>query len=191
MRQMHQTIGIISGIFEFAGGLTYAYSIIKGKTKPSRATWFIWSLAGIMIFSTYYASGAETTLWQPAAAVLWNILFAFLSVKFGIGGLTKTDIFCFTGSLFSALLWILTKNPVIALTWIVIIGAIGSIPTIIKVYKDPSKEDSTTWALWFLAAILNVLAINKFSYATAIYPLECAPVIGIIFVLVLRGKSKK
>ena len=186
MKQMHQIIGIISGLLEFIGGFTYAYAIIKGKTKPSRATWFIWSLAGVMIFSTYYASGAETTLWQPAAAVLWNIAFAFLSLKFSIGGLTKTDIFCFVGSLLSALLWALTNNPVIALTWIVTVGAIGSIPTIVKVHKNSTKEDSLTWALWFSAAFLNVIAINKFSYANAVYPVECAVVIGVIFGLVGR-----
>ncbi|MFA6550331.1 MAG: hypothetical protein WCT36_03185 [Candidatus Gracilibacteria bacterium] len=188
---MHQFIGITSGLFEFVGGFTYAYSIIKGKTKPSRATWFIWSLAGIMIFSTYYASGAETTLWQPAAALLWNITFALLSLKFGVGGLLKTDIFCFIGSLFSMLLWILTKNPVIALTCIVAVGAIGSIPTILKVYKSPMKEDLKTWTLWFLAAFLNVIAIDKFSYAIAVYPLECVIVIGVIFGLVARKKLRR
>ena len=118
--------------------------------------------------------------------MLFNVSIAMLSLKYGVGGTSKVDIICFVGSLLSAVLWFVTKNPVVGLTSIVIIGIIGSIPTLVKVYNNPKTESSFVWSSWFLANIINLLAIKSWTYAIAVYPLESTVMIGLITIFVLR-----
>jgi hypothetical protein len=180
------TIGYIAGFFEGIGALPYLYSMIRKRTKPSRTTWFIWSGVSIILFLTYYLSGARETLWQPGIAVLFNLLFAILSLKYGVGGTNRLDIFCFVGAIISLVLWAFTKNPVVGMTIIVIIAIIGSIPTIIKVSKHPESEDKITWLCWSLGAILNLFAIKSWTYEIAFYPIQAAVILSLIFLLLLR-----
>ncbi len=179
--------GYISGFFEGVGALPYLYSIIRKETKPSRTTWFIWSAVSIILFLTYYLSGARETLWQPGIAVLFNLIFAILSLKYGVGGTSKLDIFCFVGAAVSLILWFFTRNPIVGMTIIVIVAIIGSIPTILKAYKNPESEDKITWLLWSAGAILNLFAIKSWTYAIIFYPIQAAVILTLIFVLLMRG----
>lgn len=178
--------GCIAGFLEIIGTLPYYATIFSKKTKPSRATWFIWSILSIVLFATYYSSGARETLWQPGLAMFFNASFAILSLKYGVGGTTKLDIFCFLGALLSLTLWYITQDPVVGLTVIIVVAVIGSIPTIVKVWKDPQTENSTTWLLWALANVANLFAIRSWDYEIALYPIEATIVISLIFFLTLR-----
>ncbi len=42
--------GIIAGILSFSAYIFYIAAILKGTTRPNRATWFIWSAIGVIIF---------------------------------------------------------------------------------------------------------------------------------------------
>ena len=179
--------GYLSGFFEGIGALPYLYSIIRGETKPSRTTWFIWLTVSIILFLTYYLSGARETLWQPGIAVLFNLIFAILSLKYGVGGTNKLDIFCFVGAIISLIFWAFTKNSVVGMTIIVIVAIIGSIPTILKAYKIPESENKTAWLLWSLAAIVNLLAIKSWTYEIIFYPIEIAMIIPFIYFLLMRS----
>ena len=184
----HTTFGYVSGVLEGIGALPYLYSILNGQTKPSRATWLIWSMVGIILFITYYLSGARETLWQPGIAVLFNLTFATLSLKYGVGGTTKLDILCFIGVAIALFFWAITSSPVVGMTIIVIIATIGSIPTILKVYKDSQSENKSTWLFWVLANIANLLAIKSWSYEIIFYPIESTLVISFIYFLLIRKK---
>lgn len=184
--------GYLSGTFEFVGALPYLHSIINKKTKPNRATWLIWSLVSVILFCTYYLSGARATLWQPGAAVLFNVVFAFLAFRHsGMSRVGKLDAGCFLGAMLALIAWGLTRNPLIGMTVIVIVAIIGSVPTILKVYENPGSEDRLTWLLWSLAALANLFAVKSWTFAIALYPIEVAVVIPLIFALNLRKKPPK
>jgi hypothetical protein len=77
------------------------------------------------------------------------------------------------------------------MTIIVIVAIIGSIPTLVKAYRNPESEDKTTWLLWSAGAILNLFAIKSWTYAIVFYPLQAAVVLTSIFLLLLRPYLKK
>jgi len=76
-------VGEIAGYVNLIAYFPYFVSIIKGDTKPSKTTWWIWSILEIMLSSSYIASGAESTKWLPIAGFVGMLLTAILSVWYG------------------------------------------------------------------------------------------------------------
>lgn len=46
-----EIFSIVSALIILAGAPPYLRDIMRGKTKPERATWFIWAMLGIIAFS--------------------------------------------------------------------------------------------------------------------------------------------
>lgn len=186
-------LGIVAGIIALLAYIFYIFAIFKGETKPDRASWWIWSFMGIVLGASYYFSGAENTIWVPMAEVLGPISIAILSIWYGEGGLKdKTDLICLGGASFSILLWIIFKNPVIALTANVIVDIFAAVPTIKKSYLRPEGEDLFAWLLTGTANTMNLFAVEKFTFAVFLYPvyvfiIDCV----VIALLILRRKNGK
>src|SRR3989344_3740160 len=107
--------GTVAGIISFGAYIIYIISILKGETRPSRATWWILTIVGGVTGISYYFSGAVDSIWVPVADVFGIFIVAILSIKYGEGGLNTFDVSCFIVSMFGLLLWYIFKNPVIAL----------------------------------------------------------------------------
>jgi glucose uptake protein GlcU len=73
------------------------------------------------------------------------------------------------------------------MTIIVIVAIIGSIPTILKAYKNPESEDKITWLFWSLGAIFNLFAIKSWTYEISFYPIQAAVILSLIFLLIIKN----
>lgn len=182
--------GIIAGILSFSAYLFYIAAIIKGTTKPSRSTWFIWSFIGLMLAISYKASGAEDTIWVPVSEAIAPTIIALLSIKYGVGGKDKIDILAFAGSAFSLILWWLFNSPVVALVTNLTIDFFASIPTIKKSWHNPDEESRFAWNMTTLGNLFNLFAIDKLIFAVIIYPIYTFIIDGVITGLLYR-KIKK
>jgi hypothetical protein len=74
-------LGIIAGCISALACIPYFISIIRGKTKPNRATWWIWSWLGVLLFFSYKASGATDTLWVALVYMITPLITALLSLN--------------------------------------------------------------------------------------------------------------
>ncbi|MCC0177363.1 hypothetical protein I4641_10285 [Waterburya agarophytonicola K14] len=164
-------IGIIAGFVGLLGYLPYIITTLQGKTKPNRATWWVWGLLGIIqIISYYYSeSNFDSAIWLLACYTLCQIIMAVLSIKFGEGGWDKLDKFCFFGVILSVILWQLFNSASIALLFTIIIDMFGAVPTVVKSYYEPEKESSFSWTIFLIANSLNLVAIGSWSLRS-IYP---------------------
>lgn len=182
------TFGIVAGIFSFSAYLFYIVAILKGTTKPSRATWFIWAVIGIILVASYRATGAEDTIWVPVSEAIAPTIIAILSIKYGVGGTDKTDILCFVGSLFSLVIWWVFDSALIALLTNLAIDFFAAIPTIIKSWKNPKEEDRFAWTLTQTGNLFNLFAIDRLIFAIAIYPVYTFIIDGLITGILYRKK---
>lgn len=183
--------GIIAGILSFSAYLFYIVAIIKGKTKPSRATWFIWAIEGIILAVVYRASGAEDTIWVAVSEAIAPTIIAILAIKYGIGGAEKTDIACFVGSIFSLFLWWYFDSAVIALMANLAIDFFAAIPTIKKSWQNPKEEDRFAWSLTQTGNLFNLFAIDKIIFGVIIYPVYTFIIDGVITGLLFRRVNIK
>ncbi|PIR40356.1 MAG: hypothetical protein COV33_00150 [Candidatus Zambryskibacteria bacterium CG10_big_fil_rev_8_21_14_0_10_34_34] len=185
------TFGIIAGIFSFSAYLFYIVAILKGKTKPSRATWFIWAFIGIILAISYRASGAEDTIWVAVSEAIAPTIIALLTIKYGVGGTEKIDIIAFIGALISLILWWIFGTPVVALVTNLAIDFFAAIPTIKKSWHKPDEEDRFAWTLTQIGNLSNLFAIDKIIFAVIIYPIYTFIIDGVITGLLYRPLFKK
>lgn len=174
------TFGMVAGFVSLVAFIPYIISILRGKTKPNRASWWIWTVVGFMLAASYGASGAKDTMWVALSYLIGPFATAILSVKFGEGGWTQFDRVCIICAALSAVLWFIFDSPVVALLINIIIDGAGALPTIRKTWSEPENEDRLSWALFFTGNALNLLAVNPWTFAIAIYPLYLFVGCGII-----------
>ena len=182
--------GITAGILELAAASIYIVSILAGKTKPDRVTWWVLALVSGMITASYFASGARETIWLPAAYTLAFTVFGILSLYYGEGpaALSALDRFALVGALMSAVVWWLMRSPVPALFMNICTEFIGLVPTIAKSYRRPWTESRSSWILATIASLLNVFAITEWSYVIAAYPLYIFSTNLVIVAFILNRK---
>lgn len=184
-------LGIIAGCLSFAAYGLYIVSTILGKTKPNRATWWILTLVGVMIAASYYAEGARDTMWVPLSYVLGPAIIAVLSLKYGEGKWEKLDKWCLAGALISAVVWYLSSSALLVLLINIFMDFIGLLPTIKKSYLRPAGEDRTAWTLESFAGLLNVFAIERWTFSIAFYPIYLLLINGTITLLLYLPLLKR
>ncbi|MEK9156808.1 MAG: hypothetical protein AAB448_01575 [Patescibacteria group bacterium] len=77
--------GILSGVFSAISYPPYIIAILKGKAKPERASWLIWSVLTSMGFFTQLAVGATDSLWLPGVQGLGVFIVFFSRFVTGLG----------------------------------------------------------------------------------------------------------
>jgi pimeloyl-ACP methyl ester carboxylesterase len=166
-------IGMTSGAVALASFVPYIRSILRGQTRPNRASWIIWAFAEIITTATYAASGAGDTLWIAAGYSLGTVTVASLSLRYGEGGASPIDVMCLMGASIALIPWLVLDQAELALYMIIFVDVLAVFPTLKKAITDPDSEDKTYWSLSFLAAVINLFAINRWAPEIAAFPIYC------------------
>lgn len=183
--------GKVAGIVSLAAFIPYILAILRGETKPNRATWWIWAVVGLMLGASYYSSGANHTIWVPVSYIIGPFVTAILSIKYGEGGWTRFDRSCLLGAGVSMVLWWIFSSPLIALLINLFIDLMGALPTIRKAYHEPESEDRTAWALFFAGNTANLFAVETWMFAISVYPIYMFFGSGIITALIFVRRNHK
>jgi hypothetical protein len=187
-----EVLGYLAGLAAISAYAPYILSILRKETRPSRSTWIIWTVASLVLLSSYFSVGARGTIWLPLAYAIGTIIVMLLSLRFGEGGWSKFDKICFTSSFLSLMLWWIFDSPLLALLLNLSIDVIGSFPTMKKVKRDPKSENKLGWTLFFVGVVLNLLSAlfgGKISFEIMIYPAVMFTTVGIIFYFVVIHKK--
>src|SRR3990167_6846765 len=189
MQNIHQIIGITAGILALVGYIPYIISILAGKTRPNKATWFIWALVGGLLAFSYLAEGDANSIWLPLGYFVGPLITALLSLRYGYAAWSRVDTYCIIIAFISIIPWLFAKNAIFTLLINVFIDSTGAIPTIIKTYHEPDTEDMTAWTIFFIANTIKLFSISDWNLA-AIYPIYLFFLAGEMIILILRGKVK-
>jgi zinc transporter ZupT len=187
----HLNLGLLAGIITLLGFVPYCLAIVQGRTKPNQATWWIWSIVGIMLASSYWASGATQTLWVPISYVIGPIITTALAMRYGASQWSRFDRLCILGAFVSLILWFVLRSPQVALVINLIIDLFGALPTIRNAWHRPQDEDLTGWLIFTVGNAFNVLAIDRWTWEIASYPLYITFANGIVLSLLLRPRKKQ
>ncbi|HSA58639.1 MAG TPA: hypothetical protein VLJ37_03035 [bacterium] len=187
----HALSGIIAGALSFLAFVPYVLSTLRGRNRPNRATWIIWSAVGVSLLASYAAAGARETVWVAAANLLAFLAVLALSFKYGEGGWTFFDGACLLGAAFGLALWWWFDSPLPTLFSGLFIDLVGALPTVKKAWNDPASEDLLAWILFCAANAVNLLAIRTWNVAVASYPLYMVFItLVLVAILLLRRDSR-
>ncbi len=186
----YATLGIIAGIIAVIGYIPYIYSILAGKTKPNRATWFIWTLVGGLLAFSYHAEGDIGSIWLPYAYFICPLITALLSLRYGYAEWTRLDTFCIVVAILSIIPWVFADSPGTTLIINLLIDSTGALPTLVKTFREPETEDLTAWLIFFVANTLQLFAIEMWNIA-GLYPIYLFLLAGSMVLFILKGKFTK
>lgn len=192
MFQFGAWAGYLAGVLDFASFAMYIYAMFKLGTRPNRASWWIWSLSALIIATSYHFTGAEQTIWMAISEFAGLLVVSILSIKWGVGGWSRSDRFSLAGASLSLILWAVSGSAFLTLVFILAVDFFGAFPTILKSYKDPKSENITSWGLVFWASVINIFAAEEMTIEILIYPLYMTFILGLIyFLLIYRTRKLK
>lgn len=183
----YEMLGMIAGIIAISGYIPYIYSILKGQTQPNRATWFIWTIVGGLLAFSYIAEGDQHSIWLPLGYFFGPLITAILSLRYGYAEWTRLDTICIIAALISIIPWVFADNANATLIINLLIDMIGSVPTLVKTFREPETEDLLAWAFFFVANTLQLFAIEMWNLAS-LYPVYLFVLAASMVIFILRGK---
>lgn len=187
---MQGILSTVSGLLLWASFIVYIRSMVKGTTKPAKASWVIWAILDTIILAGMWTK--ETLNGQIIGAVcgVWIVVIMMFRYRYGTPGWSKLDIFCLIGAGLGIFLsWFFNEATVgIVMSSTVVI--LGSIPTFVSAWKDPTRENRTGWTMVFISCVLALLAIPKWTIADAAQPISFMVVEVIMMYLLYRPRAK-
>src|ERR1700712_4671938 len=170
---------ILGAGFNLVGSSAYALSTLRGRTRPNRVSWFVWSLAAFVAFSAQLSQhvGIRSLMtFMVGFGPLMIFLASFVNRK-SYWRVTKFDLLCGALSLFALILWQITGvgNQAIALS--IAADVLATVPTLTKAYENPSTEHALPFLTGFISAALTLLTLKTWSFAAggfALYILVCS-----------------
>lgn len=179
-------LGLLAGIIGVIGYAPYIRDILKGSTKPDRASWLIWTLEYAALFGAQLGVGAAESLWLVGLQLLGVVTICILSYWYGAGGFDRKNTIVLLSVCVVLAIWYFTRSADLTVILLVAVEAVGAVLTMRKVYKQPGSETLVMWALIAVAGGIGIVAVG--SSAAAI--LYVYPVVLITMGLGIVGASK-
>jgi len=178
-------LAIISGTLAVVQALPYLRSTIQGRTKPSRVACGIGVVCNICLVSSMLLSGNTNGLVLPMVFLVTGLATLGLSIKYGIGGLSKMDILAGSVAALAIAAWLL-MGPNGAIIGTNTAQATALFATFNKLRKNPGTEDLVSWAIGGTAALVSLVAVpvsGVVTMSTLVLPVRC--VLSCIAILTL------
>lgn len=159
---------LIAGVLFLLGFVPYIRAIVRGETKPAKASWVIWATLDTITLAGMFFKNAING--QIIGAVIGAWVVVILALIYGTRGWTKLDKYCLGGAVLGIALWVAFDNPVLGIVVSNIVVFLGAIPTFKSAWGDPSREDKMAWTIYWLSCVCAVLAIPAWTLADATQP---------------------
>ena len=182
--------GIIASLIGTGCFIPYIKDIFKKKTKPHIYTWLIWTILQVTGVIAMLKNGAGIGVLALGTGSVLCAYTCILSIKYGTKNITKFDSLCLIGALASIVVYILMKDPLLAIILISAIDFVGFLPTLRKSYLEPYSETITMFAFFSISGLFTMLALKEYTIVTSLYPLTLIG-INIIATVVLYVRRKE
>jgi len=160
---------IIGALTSATGAAAYLIDTLKGKVKPNKVSFLLWSIAPFIAFAAQIKQGVGLeSLMTFSTGFFPLVIFiaAFLNKK-AEWKINKFDLLCGFLSVIGLILWIITKVGNIAIIFSILADGLAALPTIVKAYKYPDTELAWPWIATSLGVVLTLLTISHLNFANS------------------------
>ena len=175
------------------GAIVYAYSVVKGSTRPNRVTWFVLSFAPLLAFAAMTAQGVSFRESVFTLETGISPLIIFISTFFAKQPkweITKFDLICGALSVIGFVLWLILKEGNIAITFALLADGLAFLPTLVKAFKYPETENPWAFMMGTVAAVIAIAILSTYDYKHLAFPVYIliADVLASLFIYFKIGK---
>src|SRR3990172_7537958 len=148
------------------GGIGYLIDTLKGRVKPNKVGWLLWSVAPLIAFFAMIKQGVGPEAWATFIVGFMPLLVFFASFvnKKAYWEITKLDYICGGLSVLGLVLWMFTRVGNIAILFSIVADALASFLTIYKSYKKPETESHPVFTLGIINAAIGLLVIKDWNF---------------------------
>ena len=186
---LNQNFVIIGTIIGAIGSLTYLIDTVKGKVKPNRVSFLLWSIVPFIAFAAQVKQGVgleSLMTFSTGFLPLTTFIASFVNKK-AEWKVTRYDLICGFLSIVGLLLWMITKVGNVAIFFSIVADGFAAVPTIVKSYKYPDTELAWPWIATSFGVVLTLLTIKGLSFANSGFIVYIFLLDTLIFSLVQFG----
>lgn len=183
---LHPNFVILGATIGSVGAIVYLIDTIKGKVKPNKVTFFLWSLAPLIAFAAELKEGVgiQSLMTFSVGFIPLVIFLASFFNKKAEWKITRFDLICGALSIIGLIFWFVTKEGNVAIASSILADGLAALPTIVKSYKFPETENAWAYFAGALNGGITILTIDTWSFAHWGFPLYILLVNLIIFLVV-------
>lgn len=163
--------GALATFISFVSFAFYAKSIIQRKTKPHFYSWFNWFLLTTIGAVAQDHVGGGASAWVLYLSAFNCFLITIASLCLGEKSITRGDTITFLSALIIIPVWLISKDPLLAITLLITIDLLCFYPTVRKTYHQPYSEDLIAYMFAGLRYFIALFAIEKITLSNLAYPL--------------------
>jgi hypothetical protein len=183
---INQNFVIVGAIIAAVGSLSYLIDTLKGRVKPNRVSFLLWSLAPLIAFFAEIKQGVgiQALMTFIVGFLPLTIFIASFVNKKAVWSLTGFDLICGTLSIVGLILWYITKSGNIAIIFSILADGLAALPTVRKSFNYPETESAWPYFASTISAILTLLTVKVWNLANIGFPLYIVLITLVIFSLV-------
>lgn len=189
---INQNFIYLGAVIFFLSSIGYFLETIKGKVRPNKVTWFIWSLAPMIAFFSQIKQGVglESLLTFMMGFIPLIIFLTSFFNKKSYWKVNNQDLFCGFLSIFGLILWQITKIGNLAIIFSILSDFFGALPTVVKSYKYPETENYLIYLGSLFFALITLLTIKNWSFENYSFSLYIL-ILDFIIVILVKFKLRK
>lgn len=188
---MKELAATAAALLTFAIFVPYALGIVRGRLRPSAASWSIWAFGTALVAGAQFGAGAGVGAAPLALSASVSLGIAILALRAGGGvSATRTDLASFMVALIGGLAWWRSDDAGIAVVLLTAIDLVGFVPMLRHTWSRPQDESAAFFALGAVRNLLVLLALEAWNLATVLFPLVVgAACLGVAFWLPVRRRA--
>jgi hypothetical protein len=166
---LHRNFVIVGALIGAAGSFVYLWNTIKGRVRPNRVSFLLWSVAPMIAFAAQIKQGVglESLMTFSAGFQPLCTFIASFTNKKAEWKLTRFDVICGILSVLGLILWLITKVGNVAIFFSIVADGLAALPTLAKAYRYPETELAWPWLATCAGVILTLLTIREWTFANS------------------------
>jgi hypothetical protein len=168
------------------GTAVYLRDTLRGSTKPNRVTWLLWAVAPLLAAAVELNEGVGLRA-LPTFMIGFMPLLVFVASFHNATSVWKVrriDYACGAMSVIGTVVWLATRNGVLAISAAIAADFLAGIPTVMKSWTHPETETVHSYVGAVISMVILLLTIDHWTFDVAAFPLFIACMASIEVVLV-------
>ncbi len=156
-----------------AGALVYLRDTLRGTTQPNRVTWLLWAVAPLLAAAVEFNEGAGLRA-LPTFMVGFMPLLIFIGSFHNSAAVWKVrrmDYACGAVSVLGTIVWLITRNGVLAISAAMAADFLAGVPTLMKSWTHPQTETVHSYIGTVVSMIVLLLTVDQWDFDVVAFPI--------------------
>ncbi len=164
---------IVGAIVNLFGTFIYIRDTLRGQTKPNLVSWVLWAAAPMIASGAAFSAGIRWAVLPTfmAGFVPVLVIIAALIKRKAVWRPTTFDYICGGLSVMALVLWIITKEPNLAIIFSILSDGLAALPTIRKSWLFPATESGITYITGLFNMFTTIAALQFYSFSELAFPI--------------------